>query len=125
MDLKLCARPHGRHVVVKVFGEVDMFTAPQLRRFLLQTLECRGCDLILDCAELGFMDSSGLAVLVGIHRRAREAGGSLRLAVPAQPLADQLRVSGLHRLISTYPTVEAALACAAPAGSPPAEVVFE
>lgn len=108
MDLKLCARPLGSHVVVKVFGELDLFTAPELRTFLIETLQWRGCQLILDCSELRFADSSGLAVLVGGQRRARRAGGSLRLAGLPRLVSDQLAMTGLHKVIPIYPTVEAA-----------------
>lgn len=108
MDFKLCARPLGPHVVVKVFGELDLFTAPELRTFLIDTLQWRGCHIVLDCSDLGFADSSGLAVLVGVQRRARRAGGSLRLAGLPTLVADQLAVTGLHKVIPTYPTLQAA-----------------
>lgn len=108
VDLKLCARPFGEFIVVKVFGELDLFTAPQLRTFLRETLEHRGRSLILDCSEMGFMDSSGLAVLVDIQKRALRAGGCVRLAMPVPMVEDQLVVTGLHKMLPTYPTVEAA-----------------
>lgn len=110
MDLKLCARPLGRYVVVKAFGELDILTAPQFRNFLLETVDWRGPDIIIDGSDLGFMDSSGLAVLVGVQRRALAAGGSLRLATPVPLVEDQIVVAGLHKLIPTYPTVDAAAA---------------
>lgn len=110
MDLKLCARPWGNFVVVKVFGELDVFTAPQLRTFLCEVLEGRGEHVILDCSEVGFMDSSGLAVLVGARKRACLTGGCLRLAMPRPLVQDQLAVAGLHKVLPTYPTVEAAAA---------------
>lgn len=108
MDFKLCARPLGPHVVVKVYGELDIFTAPELRTFLIDTLQWRGCHIVLDCSELRFADSSGLAVLVGAQRRTRRAGGYLRLAGLPRLVWDQLVTTGLHKVIPTYSTVQAA-----------------
>jgi anti-sigma B factor antagonist len=53
--------PHVDGVGMKLIGEVDLATAPQLREALAE----RGAsDVVLDLSELTFMDSSGLGVLL-------------------------------------------------------------
>ena len=65
---------HGR-LVLRVSGEIDVETAPWLQRWL-DSLGTTG-HLSVDLAEVDFMDSSGLVVLLQHLVRMRDAGGSL------------------------------------------------
>jgi anti-anti-sigma factor len=55
-------------------GELDAFTAPTLRAELANAAKA-GEILVLDLRGLSFMDSSGLAVVLGAHERAERSGG--------------------------------------------------
>jgi anti-anti-sigma factor len=55
-------------------GELDVFTAPQLRSALGEAAPRRNETLVLDLRGLGFIDSSGLAVILGAHERALRDG---------------------------------------------------
>ncbi len=69
-------------MVIRVRGEVDTATAPQMGQAIDQQLERRR-RLILDLSEVEFMDLHGLAVLMRASRRARAEGGSFAIARPA------------------------------------------
>lgn len=96
------------HAVVAVGGEVDLSNADSLRDHLIQALEQRGPDLVLDLAELSFLDSSGVLALTTALRRAWDRGGSLRLAAPQRPVAKVLRVTDMWDLFGVFPSVEQA-----------------
>lgn len=56
-------------------------------------------ELHLDLAAVDYLNSSGLAKLVGLHRRSTEAGGRLVLTNP-RPFVDEiLRVTHLDRVL--------------------------
>ncbi len=56
-------------------------------------------DLVLDLAQLGFMDSSGIAVIVCSFRRMKNAGGRMYIEnVQLQPLR-VIDASGIDRLL--------------------------
>jgi anti-anti-sigma factor len=61
---------HERVVVVRVQGEVDTATAPQMGEVLDAQLE-RDCRVVLDLSSVDFMDLHGLAVLMRAARRER------------------------------------------------------
>lgn len=61
-------------VWLAVAGELDVFTAPTLRAALREIGLSEGDSLVLDLRGLSFMDSSGLAVVLGAHERARSGG---------------------------------------------------
>jgi hypothetical protein len=69
---------------------------------------------------VSFCDASGLAVLVNTGRRARLLGGFLRLAAVSPQAGRVLNITGLHRHLAIFPTVQAAVtgAQAAQHGTP-------
>ena len=107
MDLALSSTAEAARTVVRVAGEVDVYTAPALRRFLEEQI-LRGCrDLVVDLSEVTFLDSTGLGVLVGRLRQMRMKGGQLRLAGPADRVVKVLAITGLDRVFDIAPTLEA------------------
>jgi anti-sigma B factor antagonist len=64
---------------------------------------------VINLSAVRYADASGLAVLAGTARRARSHGGFLRLAGPAPAVASVLRLTGMHRQLDTFPTVQAAM----------------
>lgn len=81
-----------------VSGEVDVHTAPQLRHAADEVL-ARRSDLRLDMSGVGFIDSSGLGVLVSITEAARKAGGDLVVVAPSRAVVRLLELSGLTQHI--------------------------
>lgn len=86
-----------RPTIVHLSGEIDIFTSAALRRQLLNTLRRSTSLLVIDLSEVSFCDSSGLAVLVGIQRRARPMGITLTLTGPRPFMSRLLHVTGLGR----------------------------
>lgn len=98
MDLAIIEDvPHGC-TTVKLRGDLDIASAPELREQLLVLLDRRtpSC-LIVDLAELDFIDSSGAAVLVNTDRRARLLGCTLALVAPQAAVSRVLQISGLDQ----------------------------
>lgn len=54
--------------MVAVSGEIDMATAPELRRALERAIPDTEQGLVIDLLDVSFMDSSGLGVLVAIRQ---------------------------------------------------------
>ncbi len=61
--------------IFHVRGEIDLHYAPVLRSLLGAKAKARCPALILDLREVDFIDSTGLAVLIGYHRDCRKFGG--------------------------------------------------
>lgn len=74
-------------------GDLDAHTAPRAAN-RLDAVDDRA-ELRLGCSELGFVDSSGLQVLVTTHKRLRDGGGRLVLVQPSQALRRVLEITGL------------------------------
>src|SRR5260370_28091603 len=71
----------GDCAVLRITGEVDIYTAPQVRERVIQLLADGVLHIITDLRDAKFMDSTGLGVLVGSLQRLRLAGGTLRIVI--------------------------------------------
>jgi anti-anti-sigma factor len=90
---------------VTVRGELDVHTASTLRQAVTPLLGQVSC-IALNVSGLGFMDSSGLGLLVTIHKNVVAAGGSgLRVVDASRPIAGLLEVTGLDRVFEVRPNV--------------------
>ena len=85
--------------VVQVRGEIDIATVGQLRRCLVDLVEAGHREIVLDLGELYFIDSTGIGVLIGAHRRAAAAGGRLVLRSVSPRTYDVLRMVALDRVL--------------------------
>lgn len=101
MNFSVTAKPTTDGVaILAVQGEVDVYTAPRLKEEINQRLEAGVSKLVVDLSEVAYMDSSGLGVLIGALRRARDAGGDLLVASPNPRIARILDVTGLSRIFN-------------------------
>lgn len=85
--------------VVAISGELDMSTAPELSRSLAGVLEQHPRDLTLDLGGVGFIDSTGLTVLVRTSKQLQAHHGALHLVSPTPPVRRVLEIVGLDGLL--------------------------
>ena len=105
LDLTFDTRTVGDWIVLAVAGELDLHTSTALNDRLLELGTEGGAHVAVDMGQVGFMDSSGLGVLVAAHKRMQENEGELALlSVSGSPLK-VLAITGLDKVIPTYPSV--------------------
>jgi anti-sigma B factor antagonist len=108
MDLELSTSREGRVCVVHVAGEVDVYTSPALKAALIDATSDGCTTVIVDLGSVPFIDSSGLGVLVGALRRIRESEGEMRVVSGHETVVKIMRITGLDRVFSLYPTLDEA-----------------
>ena len=94
MDLKLGHHAQDGIEVIDVQGEIDIYTAPRLRELLINLVSKGSYQLVVNLDKVGFLDSTGLGVLVGGLRRVRAHDGSLDLVCTQQPILKILKITG-------------------------------
>jgi anti-sigma B factor antagonist len=75
VDLTLGHHAQDGIEVIDVHGEIDMYTAPRLRELLIDLVSKASYQLVVNLDKVGFLDSTGLGVLVGGLRRVRGPPG--------------------------------------------------
>ena len=83
--------------IVQPHGELDIATVQTLHA-ALEGIEDAG-RVVLDLRGLSFIDSTGLRLLVALHRRAQRDGFQLTLVAPAAPADRAIRLSGLDQAL--------------------------
>jgi anti-sigma B factor antagonist len=103
-------RLDGDAGVVRVSGEVDMYTAPQLKESLLSLIEQGTSRVVVDLSAVTFIDSTALGVLIGGVRRVHALDGAMALVVTGRPVQRVLSITGLDRVFGIHSTLDEALA---------------
>jgi len=88
--------------VLQISGEVDVYTAPQVRDRVIRLLADGVRHVVADLREVSFLDSTGLGALVGSLKRLREQDGSLELVVADGKIMTIFRVTGLDRVFTLH-----------------------
>jgi anti-sigma B factor antagonist len=86
-------------VTVVLDGEIDIATAPAIRRFLLAVISGGDVHLAVDMSGVTFVGAAGIGVLVAAANRAREAGGGLSLLAPSPQVRRLLDVLHLDAIL--------------------------
>ena len=107
----------GRPAVVAAEGDLDMATAPALKRRLLEFLRGSDDGVVVDLTKVTFIDSTAVGVLVGTQR-ALPRGRRFALACADPAVLRIFEITGLDGAFAIYATVEEALEWveAAPSG---------
>jgi anti-anti-sigma factor len=86
-------------LVVSPAGEIDLWTAPEVQAALTPA-DGAPRIVVLDLRAVTFMDSSGLGLIVGAYRRARQSGTRFAVAVGvASDVQRILEISGVAKLV--------------------------
>jgi len=98
------------YTLVELAGEADVTNSDSLREALDAEVAKHPHTMIIDLAELRFMDSSALHVILRANRVLDRQGGVLALARPREPVAKMLRLTAADQLIPVYSSVREATA---------------
>lgn len=104
-ELRIEVIRRGTELVIS--GRLDARSAPGAREALHATVDAGSGDLLIHVPDLEIWDASGLGVIVGAHRRARQTGRRLVLTeVPPRQLR-LFRATRLNRVLAVQPVAVA------------------
>lgn len=110
MGLEIELKSYRDVLLVRLFGELDHHTAENVRQEIDRELEKdRYPHVVLNLAELTFMDSSGLGVFLGRYKKINEYGGTLAVCSLHPSIRRLFDLSGMFNIITEYEHEEDAL----------------
>jgi anti-anti-sigma factor len=104
----------ARQAVVTLPEHIDVSNVGEFRERLLSVINRGAAVLIVDMTSTASCDHAAVDAIARAYQRAAVSGTHLRLAAAAPVVRRVLSVEGLDRLVSVYPSVEAALAAGTP-----------
>lgn len=96
--------------IVAIEGQLIVSNRQELKQKMLEELEGGARKLLVDFSQTGYIDSSGLGVLVSLSKKIREQGGALRLAGLNEDLRTLFELTKLDTLFQIADTRAQALA---------------
>ncbi len=99
----------GKAIVLELRGEIDMKTSTGVKSKLQELFRDKPQVLVVDMTEVEFMDSSGLATLVGALKWCRTNNSELRLAGLAQGVRSVFEICRLETIFQIYDNLPEAL----------------
>lgn len=101
----------GAALVVRLGGDVDMLTVPTLHARLRQALAAANGTVLVDLADVRFLGSNGLRLLLDLQADLTCHNRQLRVVTGgARAVTRPLQITGLDRALHVYPDLSAALA---------------
>ena len=95
--------------VVDVEGQLIVGNRQELKQKVLEHLEAGDRKFVIDFSDTGYIDSSGLGVLVSLSKKIREQGGELRLSSLNEDLRTLFELTKLDTLFRIADTRDQAL----------------
>lgn len=108
MDITVNEVAPGQAVLV-ASGRLDLVSAHELRAAVEQVVAAGRTRVVVDLSGVPFVDSSGLGMLVGGLKHARQAGGELRIAGAGAQVKTVLELTKLSRVLRPYDSADEAL----------------
>lgn len=87
-------------VVVEVDGQLIVGNRHEMKAKVLEALEAGDRKFLIDFSKTGYIDSSGLGVLVSLSKKIRDEGGDLRLAGLNEDLKTLFELTKLDTLFA-------------------------
>lgn len=96
-------------LVVTVTGFLDAHTAPLFEQMLAQAVAKKRYRIVVHCADLTYISSTGLGVFMAFIDTVRDAGGDIKLAGVSPKVYKVFDLLGFPKLLEFYGTVDEAL----------------
>ena len=103
------AGPQDATAVVEATGDIDLNHSPAFQSGLAEVLHRQPSGIIVDLSAVAYMDSSGVASLVKLLARSRQAKATLRLAGMNDRVRSIFETTRLDRVFDIFATAEEAL----------------
>jgi len=95
-------------VAITAEGEIDVYTLGKLKEAVTLAFSSGVSHLVIDIGRVTYIDSSGLGLLLGLHKQLEKAHGSLIVTGPDSEVRQVFRVTNADRLLKIMNTKEEA-----------------
>jgi anti-anti-sigma factor len=103
--LDVSSTAHGV-AVVRAERRLNMVSAPRLLGAVRSMIASGQARIVVDLSATEFIDSSGLGAVISSLKKAREAGGDIKLSGAGEQVQMVLELTNLARVLQPLPTVD-------------------
>ncbi|MCL2462812.1 MAG: anti-sigma factor antagonist [Defluviitaleaceae bacterium] len=109
MSLGVITLEKNKCMIVKITGDIDHHTSEEIRLDVDRAYDRSGCrHIIFDFSGVGFMDSSGVGMVIGRYKNAVKKNGKVAIANMNRDLSRIYEITGLGKIIGGFKTLDEA-----------------
>ncbi|MFD1851836.1 STAS domain-containing protein [Oceanobacillus bengalensis] len=106
MNLTVNVEQNKARAFVKLTGEIDVYTAPNLKEKLLPLTKIQNQVIEVDFSGVSYMDSTGLGVFVSALKSTKENSSSMRLVHLDERIYRVFRITGLIEIMDVHRAIK-------------------
>jgi len=99
MNLAIKIEEDSNHYILKLTGEIDVYTTPELKEKLLPLTEKSGNDIQIDLENTTYLDSTGLGVFISAYKSSKEHQSHIELINVKDRVLRLFKVTGLDEIM--------------------------
>lgn len=88
----------GNVAILQISGDVDLYSSPRVREQIVNLIDKKNPNLLVNLADVTYMDSSGVATLVEALQLTNKKGGKLKLYNLGNAIRDVFELSRLDKV---------------------------
>ena len=96
-------------MICRVEGDIDISSSPDLKKVFDKLIAQKTPKIVIELSKVVYVDSSGLATLVGILKNMRSYGGKMRLAGMSPKVKSLFEITKLDKLFEIAASEEEAV----------------
>jgi anti-sigma B factor antagonist len=96
-------------MICRVEGDIDINCSPELKKAFDKLTSQKTPKIVIELSKVAYVDSSGLATLVGILKNMRSYGGKMRLAGMSPKIKSLFEITKLDKLFEIMASEEEAI----------------
>lgn len=100
MNLHIETINENIQTVLKLIGEIDVYTAPNLKEILLDLLSHSDARVVVDMKNVSYMDSTGLGVFISALKKCQEKGSSFKIINLQERVYRLFDITGLKEVMT-------------------------
>ncbi|NEU31459.1 STAS domain-containing protein [bacterium LRH843] len=100
MNITIRKELENNEMVVYLAGEIDVYSAPQLRETLVPLSKQKGKHVIVDLSDIQYIDSTGLGIFIGALKAAHANKGELKLRGMSERVQRLFSITGLDEVMT-------------------------
>ena len=98
MDIKYLE--DGGVWLINIDCDLDLYTVPELRRNITECIAQKETDFIMDCSQMGFIDSTGLGELASLMKNVKKYNGTITIKGLKAHIKKVFLITGLNTIFN-------------------------
>ncbi|SHG31864.1 STAS domain-containing protein [Ornithinibacillus halophilus] len=105
MEISINVKEENEKVVINVSGEIDVFTAPQLKEKIIPLVSAENAEVIVDFKDVNYMDSTGLGVLINAYKATKVNNSHIKIINLQDRVYRIFTITGLDEVMDINPVM--------------------